>query len=111
MAMSGREPSQLDETTRFRAAEAPRTVLVVDDDAEVRELMAGYLRARGLDVVEAANGLEALLKFRLVRPQAGVLDILMPPLGGRPGPPRIRALDQNLPVVPVTGSRGAGRPA
>src|SRR6266446_982029 len=107
MAMSGREPSQLDETTRFRAAEAPRTVLVVDDDAEVRELMAGYLRARGLDVVEAANGLEALLKFRLVRPQAVVLDILMPRLGGLQALQRIRALDQNVAVVAVTGSPDA----
>jgi DNA-binding NtrC family response regulator len=94
----------LDDTTRFRAAEAPRTVLVVDDDAEVRELMAGYLRARGLDVVEAANGLEALLKFRLVRPQAVVLDILMPRLGGLQALQRIRALDQNVAVVAVTGS-------
>src|SRR5260370_42658356 len=99
MAMSGREPSQLDETTRFRAAEAPRTVLVVDDDAEVRELMAGYLRARGLDVVEAANGLEALLKFRLVRPQAGVPDILMPRLGGLPALQPTRPLGQNVPGV------------
>ena len=104
MAVSGREPSQLDETTRFRAAEAPRTVLVVDDEAEVRELMAGYLRARGLDVVEAANGLEALLKFRLVRPHAVVLDILMPRLGGLQALQRIRALDQNVAVVAVTGS-------
>src|SRR5260370_30984655 len=101
MAMSGREPSQLDETTRFRAAEAPRTVLVVDDDAEVRELMAGYLRARGLDVVEAANGLEALLKFRLVRPQAGVLDILMPRLGGLQALPRILPLAHHAPPLTV----------
>src|SRR5437660_959511 len=104
MAVSGRKPSQLDETTRFRAAEAPRTVLVVDDEAEVRELMAGYLRARGLEVVEAANGLEALLKFRLVRPRAVVLDILMPRLGGLQALQRIRALDQNVAVVAVTGS-------
>jgi DNA-binding NtrC family response regulator len=107
MAGGGREPSQLDETTRFRAAAAPRTVLVVDDEAEVRELMAGYLRARGLDVVEAANGLEALLKFRLVRPQAVVLDILMPRLGGLQALQRIRASDQKVAVVAVTGSSDA----
>src|SRR2546428_10781928 len=104
MAVSGREPSQLDETTRFRAAGAPRTVLVVDDDADVRELMAGYLRARGLDVVEAENGLEALLKFRLVRPQAVVLDILMPRLGGLRALQRIRTFDQDITVVAVTGA-------
>src|SRR5205807_7654101 len=98
MAVSGRKPSQLDETTRFRAAEAPRTVLVVDDEAEVRELMAGYLRARGLDVVEAANGLEALQKFRLVRPQAVVLDIMMPRLRGLRAPQRSPALDQHIAV-------------
>src|SRR5207245_1464432 len=40
MAVSGREPSQLDETTRFRAAEAPRTVLVVDDEAARGRVLA-----------------------------------------------------------------------
>jgi DNA-binding NtrC family response regulator len=87
-----------------REDQAPRTVLVVDDEANVRELMADYLRARGFAVVEAENGLEALLKFRLVRPQAVVLDLLMPRLGGLRALKRIRAFDRNVVVVAVTGA-------
>lgn len=94
----------MDETTRIRGGAAPRTVLVVDDETAVRELMADYLRARGFEVVEAENGLEALLKFRLVRPQAVVLDILMPRLGGLRALQRIRAFDRDITVVAVTGA-------
>jgi DNA-binding NtrC family response regulator len=94
----------VDETTSIRGGAAPRTILVVDDDAAVRELMADYLRARGFEVVEAENGIEALLKFRLVRPQAVVLDILMPRLGGLRALQRIRAFDQDIAVVAGTGA-------
>ncbi len=94
----------MDETASTRGGAAPRTILVVDDEAAVRELMADYLRARGFEVVEAENGLEALLKFRRVRPQAVVLDILMPRLGGLRALQRIRAFDQDIKVVAVTGA-------
>ncbi len=83
---------------------APKTVLVVDDDDYVRDLIVDYLRARGLEAVEAQNGLEALLKFRQARPQAVVLDILMPRLGGLRALQRIRSLDQGTAVIVVTGA-------
>ncbi len=80
------------------------TVLVVDDDDYVRDLIGDYLRARGVGVVEAENGIEALAKFRMVRPQAVVLDILMPRLGGLRTLQRIRTSDQSITVVVVTGA-------
>ncbi len=83
---------------------APKTVLVVDDDDYVRDLIVDYLRARGLEAVEAQNGLEALLKYRQARPQAVVLDILMPRLGGLRALQRIRSLDQGTAVIVVTGA-------
>src|SRR2546430_16995781 len=67
------------------------TILVVDDDRDVRETIVELLRGEGFDVVEAANGLEALLQVKRSRPAGVVLDLLMPRPGGldalKPIPP------------------------
>jgi signal transduction histidine kinase/DNA-binding response OmpR family regulator len=65
---------------------AQRTVLVVDDDADVRELLTEFLTREGLVVATAAataaNGVEGLTLAREVRPSAIILDVLMPELDG-----------------------------
>jgi CheY-like chemotaxis protein len=86
------------------AAEGAATVLVVDDEPYVRDILSEYLRARGLDVIEAGDGLEALLRFRQARPHAVVLDLLMPRLGGLRALRLIRSIDQTVKVVVVTAS-------
>jgi PAS domain S-box-containing protein len=58
------------------------TVLVVDDDLLVQQLVAGQLGPAGFHVVTASDGLEALKKARELRPQAIVLDIYLPRLDG-----------------------------
>lgn len=57
-------------------------VLVVDDDAELREVVAMILRAEGHEVVEAANGAEALSALDRHRIDVIVLDMLMPVMDG-----------------------------
>jgi signal transduction histidine kinase/CheY-like chemotaxis protein len=59
-----------------------RTVLVIDDDPTVRELMERFLVREGFPVVTAANGVEGLRRAREVRPAAITLDVLMPDLDG-----------------------------
>ena len=80
-----------------------RTVLIVDDEPEVRAVIADYLRDDGFDVLEAANGLEALLAVKRRRPYGIVLDLRMPRLGGLEALRRIRAFDPRIGVVVVTG--------
>ncbi|WP_257457400.1 response regulator [Archangium lipolyticum] len=58
------------------------TVLVVDDDVLVQQLIAGQLTPAGFEVVTASDGLDALKKARELRPQAIVLDIYLPRLDG-----------------------------
>jgi CheY-like chemotaxis protein len=60
----------------------PNVVLVVDDDAGVRETMQLLLELDGYDVLLAANGREALELLEQVRPRAMILDIMMPILDG-----------------------------
>ena len=56
--------------------------LVADDDREVRELVAGFLRREGYSVLEAGDGIEALHLASTYRPDLTILDVLMPGLTG-----------------------------
>ncbi|MGK9165743.1 response regulator [Inquilinus limosus] len=57
-------------------------VLVVDDDATVRDLMRRFLNREGFDVFTAENGAEALVAVRTLRPSVVTLDVLMPGMDG-----------------------------
>ncbi|MEO7002435.1 MAG: response regulator transcription factor [Ktedonobacterales bacterium] len=59
-----------------------RTVLMVDDQANVRRLVHDYLTQEGFQVTEAENGRQALLLARRERPSVILLDIMMPEMGG-----------------------------
>ncbi|MGV2788064.1 response regulator, partial [Clostridium perfringens] len=57
-------------------------VLVVDDDAHIRELVRLYLEDEGIEVVEKGNGAEALEYTENHSPDLVVLDIMMPGMDG-----------------------------
>jgi signal transduction histidine kinase/DNA-binding response OmpR family regulator len=57
-------------------------VLVIDDDATARELIADHLKAEGFSVATAAGGVEGLKLARELRPTAITLDVIMPDLDG-----------------------------
>jgi DNA-binding response OmpR family regulator len=59
-----------------------RTILVVDDEPTLRETLAEALEGEGFRVVTAADGREALLRFREQQPDLVVLDLMLPELGG-----------------------------
>ena len=56
-----------------------KTVLVVDDDPDIREMVCEALVAAGYQTLEASNGEQAISLFRQHQPNLVVLDILMPP--------------------------------
>src|SRR5205085_6611568 len=57
-------------------------ILVIDDDATARELIADHLKAEGFSVVTAAGGVEGLKLAKELRPTAITLDVMMPDLDG-----------------------------
>jgi CheY-like chemotaxis protein len=77
-------------------------VLVADDEPGVRATVSEYLTLHGVEVLEASNGLEALLQVKHARPNAIVLDLRMPRLGGLDALKRIHAFDPAIVVVVVT---------
>ena len=76
-------------------------LLVVDDDADIRELVRELLERAGHEVVEAAEGAEALRVFYAERPDLVMLDVSMPVLDGWQTLERIRELSE-VPVVMLT---------
>lgn len=84
---------------------APRA-LVVEDDANERELLAGYLSLSGFEVDTAVDGLGALVKLsRFEPPSVVLLDMNMPKLDGRQTLDRIRRAKElkRLRVIAVSG--------
>jgi two-component system nitrogen regulation response regulator NtrX len=54
-------------------------VLLVDDEANIRRMLAALLRSEGFEMAEAASGPAALLEAERTEPDAVILDLLMPP--------------------------------
>ncbi len=80
-------------------------VLVVDDDATVREVVVDYLRAAGHEVAQAVDGPGALEAVRVNRPDLVVLDVMMPGLDGLEVCRRLRRSSE-VPIVLLT-ARGS----
>ena len=76
-------------------------VLVVDDEADIRELLRELLGRAGYDVVEAPNGSEALKVFYAQQPDFVILDVQMPILDGWETLGRIREVS-DVPVLMLT---------
>jgi len=58
------------------------TILIVDDDDKIREILGVYFTREGFTVAEAADGVEAIRKVEQVKPALILLDIMMPVLDG-----------------------------
>ena len=86
------------------AADGRATVLVVDDDASVRGLLAKTLEKEGYRVIAASNGVEALALAREHKPQAITLDVMMPQLDGWGALKELKADAElrDIPVIMVT---------
>ena len=78
-----------------------KRVLVIDDDERIRDLLAEYLGARGLDVEVAADGEEGLARLRGGGFDLAVLDIMMPGKDGFEVCRELRSFSP-LPVIMLT---------
>ena len=77
-------------------------ILVVDDDRAVRESLRRSLAFNGYDVDLATDGLDALVQLAARRPDAVVLDVMMPRVGGLETCRRLRADGDDVPILVLT---------
>lgn len=80
---------------------AGETVLVVDDEAHIRDLVRLYLEKEGYQVQAAVNGVAALAQVRQSPPALVVLDLMMPEMDGWEVCRHLRAAG-NLPILMLT---------
>ncbi len=87
-------------------------VLIIEDDPNIRKLVAVNLRARGYEVMEAENGRQGLALLRAAPPSVLLLDIRLPDMSGWDLLGKLaadRAYPQ-VPVIVITASLGSARP-
>ncbi len=82
------------------------TVLVVEDDAALRNLYRTALTVAGYTVEAVEDGFDALQRIERHRPDAMILDLALPRLGGRDVHREVKSRPEtrDLPVVVVTGT-------
>jgi PAS domain S-box-containing protein len=81
------------------------SVLIVDDEADIREIAREALEARGASVAEASHGTEALdlVRLRATPPDVAVVDLTMPGMDGVQLVETLRKTWANMPVVFISG--------
>ena len=60
----------------------PKKILIVEDEANIRELLRLYLEREGYTVLEAENGVEGIKKWKSDKPDMLLLDVMMPGMDG-----------------------------
>ena len=76
-----------------------KTILLVDDDKNIRSVLETELTLEGYQVILATNGLEALGKIRDKTPDLVILDINMPGMHGLKALEQIRKENKSLPII------------
>ena len=83
-------------------------VLIADDEKHIREILKMYCEKEGFDVIEAADGAEAILKVQSEKPDILILDIMMPVMNGYEATKMIRSLDREdakvIPIIAMTAN-------
>lgn len=86
------------------AAEHRGSILVVDDEPRMAQLLAEYLIEHGYRVVVAHSGVEALTKLDLEKPSAVLLDVRMPGMDGVEVLRRIRSFDRQVGILMISAN-------
>jgi len=102
--MSSSAPAE--RTVMHRADGTPIQVLVVDDEAVLAEMVSMALRYEGWSVTSAGDGASAIAAARTTRPDAVVLDIMLPDMSGLEVLRALRELIPTLPVLLLTAKDG-----
>jgi DNA-binding NtrC family response regulator len=80
-----------------------KSLLIVDDDATIRMAVKSYFEAKQFDVIAVASLAEAQIAFRSRRPDAAVIDYMLPDGDALQLLERFRAIDPHCPVIVLTG--------
>ena len=78
-------------------------ILIIEDEPLLRLTLGDHLRDRGFEILEAENGQVGLELFRMHSPDLVTLDLRMSPVSGQEVLEAIRIVDQDIPVIIISG--------
>jgi len=83
-----------------------KTILIIDDNIEFREMMVDYFRDIGYTMEMADNGRDGINKARAIRPDIILLDVMMPDIGGIEVLRELQSYEEtiSIPVIVITGT-------
>ena len=79
-----------------------KTVLIVDDDTDLLENTAVMVKSMGHEVFTAENGVEAVEKFKEIRPNLILMDVRMPKMDGYDAFFKIKQIDSDAKAILIT---------
>ena len=79
----------------------PKKILIVEDEANIRELLRLYLEREGYAVIEAENGVKGIKLWKSEKPDMLLLDVMMPVMDGWAVCKEIRA-ESDVPIIMLT---------
>ena len=79
-----------------------KNIVVVDDESRIRKIYKRFLTAEGYEVMEAANGVQALQMYIDYKPDLVLLDITMPEMDGIQTLKKLKEMDSGARVAMVT---------
>jgi CheY-like chemotaxis protein len=102
--------SEVDEARRSSGERDRPLVLIVEDQHELRQLYMQELALSGFDVIEAANGVDAIAHTASHTPDVVLMDLSLPILDGWEATRRLKADDRtaHIPIVALTAYDGSG---
>ena len=92
------EVQQIDGQTSFHG-----TILVIEDEPNVAQLLTGYLERRGYHMTIVSNGEDALLQMRLKHPEVVILDILLPGMDGLLTLQQLKTANPSVTIIVTSG--------
>lgn len=82
----------------------PKKILIVEDSEDTRSFMRFLIEDYGCEAIEAADGIEALDKFKKHQPDLVLMDMSLPNVGGLTATKVLREVDESgkIPIIAVT---------
>jgi CheY-like chemotaxis protein len=77
-------------------------ILIVDDEADFRQLLKFWLEKKGYEVLEVGNGQESLVKIKEENPDIVFMDLRMPVMDGVEAIKQIRQFNQDIPIIVIS---------
>ena len=79
-------------------------VLIIDDEVSIRESLSIFLEDEGFEVITAGNGYIGVENFKNNQPDIVILDLRMPEMSGMEVIPKIREINDLIPIIIISGN-------